>query len=387
MRFIAFAPILALAACGGSRAVTPSGGSTGSSSSTGTTGTHTGSGGTTTGGGSTTTGGTTGGGCPRCPVGYSCGSANGTAVCRAPSGIPLFSHVFVIPMENFSLSTLQGSDGGYSDTPYLAQLAARWATASDYHGVAHPSLPNYIALTSGDVQGDVESIGCDCQPSGSSCNSFNCSALSGSCGCPQAVPNLADDLEDAGIGWRAYAEDMGSACNLTASGSYAPKHVPFLYYQDIQSDAARCSQHDVDYGSFAADLAAGPPRFSFITPNLTDDMHDPACPQAGSQNLQNGDSWLQANVPAILASPAFGSEGLTVIVWDEDDCSGFSFGGTTDDPIGLFVISPLAKGAGYVSAVHADHYSLLATIEDGLGLPRLGKAAQATPLTDFFPSK
>jgi hypothetical protein len=39
-----------------------------------------------------------------------------------------------------------------------------------------------------------------------------------------------------------------------------------------------------------------------------------------------------------------------------------------------------------VSSVMANHYSLLATFEDGLGLPRLGSAVTATPLADYFPA-
>src|SRR5271155_895030 len=96
--------------------------------------------------------------CGTCPSGYTCGTANGLSACRAPSGIPLFSNVYVILMENTSLTTLnQAMTGGTA--PNLEALAKKYATAAQYHGVAHPSLPNYVALTSGGVQG----IGCDCE--------------------------------------------------------------------------------------------------------------------------------------------------------------------------------------------------------------------------------
>jgi hypothetical protein len=39
-----------------------------------------------------------------------------------------------------------------------------------------------------------------------------------------------------------------------------------------------------------------------------------------------------------------------------------------------------------VSPTKANHYSLLATIEDGLGVGRLGKAGMTNPLQDFFPA-
>ncbi|MEO7109394.1 MAG: alkaline phosphatase family protein, partial [Polyangiaceae bacterium] len=85
-------------------------------------------------------------------------------------------------------------------------------------------------------------------------------------------------------------------------------------------------------------------------------------------------------VPQITASNAYKNGGLLIIVWDEDNTNGVF---ANDDPIPIFVFSPYAK-KGFVSHVTADHASLLATIEDGLGLPRLGQAATAQPLVDYF---
>jgi hypothetical protein len=313
-----------------------------------------------------------GGSCGSCPATYTCGSANGHAVCRAPSGVPLFSRVVVVMMENTSLSTLQA---GASSTPYLVKLGSTWATGSDYHGVTHPSLPNYIALTSGSYDG----IGCDCNPTGTACTALTCNAVLSSCSCEQTASNLADQMETAGKPWRAYGESMGAACNTTTSGMYAARHVPFLYYQDILGNATRCSSHVVDYSMLAADLTSSPPALIYVAPNLKDDMHDPE--PATTTNLGNGDTWLSTNLPPLIA--AAGADGLVVVVWDEDDLSGLL---VADAPIPIYIVSPLAKASGYVSAVHADHYALLATIEDGLGLPRLGSAATATPLSDYFPA-
>lgn len=319
--------------------------------------------------------------CGTCPTGFHCGSANGLAVCRNDqTNIPLFSHVFVIMMENLSYSTLVEADNA-SASPFLHGLMTGAAYSSAYHGVTHPSLPNYIALTSGDSHG----IDCDCAPTGDDgCNDLRCNIIIHDCNCTQAAANVADQLESAGLTWRAYGEDMGAStpCNLDDAGKYAVRHVPFLYYQDIQS-TDRCAAHVVDYGNFAGDAAAGAPVFTFIAPNLTHDMHDPVFP-AGETNIENGDSWLQSTgVPAITALDAYRRGGLLVIVWDEDDFSGVIDG---DDPIPMFLLSPYAK-TGYQSTVAANHYSLLATFEDGLGLARLGHAAQAQPLADFFPDQ
>lgn len=309
--------------------------------------------------------------CGGCPSGTSCGTANGIPVCRTPEGIPRFTHVFVIVMENTSHSTLMMS----TNTPQIHAMISTWASGSDYHGATHPSMPNYLAMTSAL---DVSGIHCDCQPRGNACSALTCNRLTGNCGCPQNAQHLGDQLEAAGLSWKDYGEDMGSPCNMSIAGDYAPKHVPFLYYENVQNDSARCQAHVVDYSHFAADLAA-PATYSLIAPNLVHDMHDPIT--GGATNLANGEAWLAANVPPILASAAYTQGGLLIIAWDEDDLSGIL---APDDPIPFILISPFAKHGGFVSTVRADHRSLLATIEDGLGLPRLG-AASIAPLADYFP--
>ncbi len=352
-----------------------SSGSTGGSTSGGSTssGGSTGSGGMTSGGSS----GGTGGGCTSCPSGFSCGTANGIPVCRNDqTDIPKFTHVFVIMMENTSYSSLQGATA-----PYLQGLEKTAATSSAYSGVTDPSLPNYIALTSGDTQG----IGCDCYPAGQggACDLSTCSNIffTNSCNCGgMTVTHLGDQLDGAGLSWRAYAESMGATCNVSEKSPYAPRHVPFLYYQDVLGPASVCNAHVVDYGNLAGDLGGGSfPAFAFLTPNLDHDMHGTGLLQSDT-DVTNGDAWLSKNVPPILASAAYTSGGIVFIVWDEGDTS------LSPGPVPFYVLSPLAKQGGYASKVTANHYSLLATIEDGLGLSRLGKAASAQPLADFFPA-
>jgi hypothetical protein len=323
------------------------------------------------------TNGTSNGACGACPTGYTCGSANGLPVCRSKtSNIPLFSNVYVVMMENTSLATLQaGITSGKA--PNLKAWAAAYATASDYHGVAHPSLPNYIGLTSGDTQG----IGCDCgaQPGQGTCTALLNLCLT--CSCDNTAKHIGDQLEAVSKTWMDFGEDMGAPCNLTDSGNYVTRHNPFLYYDDVQTPSSRCTAHVVDFKSFDPNA---PAAFNFIAPNLVDDMHNPDPPDA--TNIPSGDTWLGAHVSSILQSAAYKKGGLLVIVWDEDDGSGGLLPPYTDDPVGLWVMSPYAKRNGYVSHVHANHYALLATFEDGLGVSRLANAAAATPLGDFFPA-
>src|SRR5580765_3056091 len=120
-------------------------------------------------------------GCGTCPTGYTCGTANSLPVCRSTkTQIPLFTNVFVILMENTTLATLESN---ISSAPNLKTWQSQYATGADYHGVSHPSLPNYIALTSGDTQG----IGCDCgaKPGGGTC--FPVLDVCLPCSCNQAV--------------------------------------------------------------------------------------------------------------------------------------------------------------------------------------------------------
>jgi phosphatidylinositol-3-phosphatase len=318
-----------------------------------------------------------------CPTGYTCGTANGIAVCRAASGVPLFTNVMVILMENTTRATLQSAMTSGA-APKLKAMQSTYASGANYHGVAHPSLPNYLALASGDTHG----VGCDCLPitGQGTCSGLNCTVLTGSCSCNQTAATIADQLETAKLSWKAFGEKMGTPCNLTdvatsgTNGGYAVRHVPFLYFDAIRTDSTRCTSHVVDFSTFDPN---SPPAYSFIAPDLVHDMHDPFL--GGTGNITNGDTWIGPEVDTIVKSTGYTQGGLLVVVWDEDDNSGGLTG--ADDPIPIFVMSPYAKSGGYSSPGKADHYSLLATIEDGLNLPRLGaKASAATPLADYFPA-
>jgi phospholipase C len=125
----------------------------------------------------------------------------------------------------------------------------------------------------------------------------------------------------------------------------------------------------VPFTQFAADLASALPAFSFISPNLCNDMHD--C------SVATGDAWLAREVPAILASRAFTAQrSLLVVTFDEGDSS--------DNVVDCVFAGPAAK-RGFVSSRPYTHYSLLRTIENGFGLPVLtGDDAAAIPMSDLL---
>ena len=238
-------------------------------------------------------------------------------------------HVFVIVMENRSYN--QAISSGY-----VAQMAMQYAVATDYHGVSHPSLPNYLALTSGTTWG-IADDGFHALPAG----------------------GLGAQLTSAGIDWRAYMEGMSNGC-FHSPYPYALKHNPFAYY------GSACPSQVVPFTQFASDMSGTVPGFVWITPNLCNDGHD--C------SISVADAWLAKTVPAILNSNAWQDNGMLVITWDEGEDSANS--------VLTVIIRP--NPVVHRSSKPYDHYSLLATIEDTLGVPRLGQAAQANPMTDLM---
>ena len=246
-----------------------------------------------------------------------------------------FDHIVIIMEENESNDAIIGNPSA----PYINKLAATYSRASDYYAVSHPSLPNYIALTSGTTAG----ITSDCNPPGGSCLAN--------------VPNIADRLDQSGVSWKEYAESMPQPCDPNDTSLYAVKHNPFMYYPDIADNAALCDSRVVPFSQFAGDLrsASSLPSYVFITPNLCDDMHN--C------SIASGDSWLAEYAPKILDSPAFTTQhSLLVVAWDE--------GNSADNNVAIIFAGPAAK-AHYVSNVIYSHYSLLHTIENNWGLKPL----------------
>jgi acid phosphatase len=276
-----------------------------------------------------------------------CGGGGNTlppgAYTPTPGALPAFSHVFVVVMENRAYGDVIGNT---SDAPYINQLAGQYGLATQYYAVSHPSLPNYLALIGGDTFG----MQSDCET------------------CYVHAPNLVDALEARHKTWRAYMESMPSPCFVGSSGDYAQKHDPFIYFDDIRTNAARC-QNVVPMDSLQSDLAQrSMPDFTWITPNLCHDMHD--C------STREGDAWLSQWVPRILASDAWKQNGALFLVWDEgtdnSGCCQYASGGR----VPLLVVSPLVK-AGTQSSTPYDHYSLLRTICAAWGLTPPGHAADA----------
>jgi hypothetical protein len=265
-------------------------------------------------------------------------------------GVPRLDHVFVVVLENNAYEQVVGSP----DAPYLNHLASTWSSATSFHGLTHPSLPNYLGLFAGDTFG----IATDCSPTDPGC-SFD-------------VPNIADRIEAAGLTWRGYFDSMPTPCLASGSGAYSPRHNPFIYFDDIRLDAARCAGGVRPIGDLTTDLASAATTrsFSLIVPDNCHNAHD--CP------LSTADAWLRSVLPPIFDSPAWATgTSLLVVTFDEDD-------GAHDNRIYTALVGPSVRPGGQVTAAN-DLYGLLRTFEASWSLaPLTAHDGLAAPLSDAF---
>jgi acid phosphatase len=240
----------------------------------------------------------------------------------------------VIVEENHSYEEVIGNTA----MPYLNSLASTYGLATNDSDVSHPSEPNYLAMISGSIWDNPQ----DLTPQQDS----------------YAGTTLADQLAAAGVGWKAYVEDLPSACDLTDSftGNYDVNHNPFMYFSGIRNSPAQCAR-DVPFTQLAPDLNSGAaPPFIFVSPNLINDMHD--------GTFQQGDAWLQQQMPVILASSWYHQGGIVIVTFDE---------GTSTERVATIVISASNHGVQLTGALN--HYGMLRGLEESYGLTLLGGAA------------
>lgn len=290
-------------------------------------------------------------------VGAFGGAANASA--QSPCGTRSLSsthykHVIWIWDENHSYGEIIGS----SEAPYFNQLATECGLATNYHNISHPSLPNYVAATSGLPYAGISQFTSDCNPSAE---------------CSTATPSIFGQTHS----WKAYEESMPKNCFPENSGEYAVRHNPPPYFTTLKG----CKKKDVPYSKLSRDLSKRKlPAFSFITPNLIDDMHD--------GTVADGNSWLESNLPAILNSRQYLSgETVVFITFDEGENGSSNECATNELDVGChvatIVISP-STVPGSESGTLFNHYSLLGSTEQLLGLPLLDEASAANSMLAEF---
>jgi phosphatidylinositol-3-phosphatase len=261
------------------------------------------------------------------------------------------SRVIVVVEENHSIGQIIGSP----QAPFLNRLATKGVLLTSYFAIPHPSLLNYIAMVSGDTQGITSDCG----------------------GCNVDAPNLADQLESAGISWKAYMEDLPAPCSdAHRDGAYAKKHNPFMYFASIRDHPDRCAKV-VSFDQLDADLQAGRlPRFAFVTPNQDHDMHGAGEGGNDAALIGTADRWLESFYGKLASSSAWREDTRLVITWDEGAraggrtgcCGGLATGGNVATIIAGPRVKPSRDNAIYT------HYSLLRSIEARFHLPYLDHA-------------
>jgi phosphatidylinositol-3-phosphatase len=258
------------------------------------------------------------------------------------TGVPpnLISHVVLIPMENHALYQVVQSG------PYEGYLAAKYSRATSYYALCHPSVPNYIAMTSGALY---------------QCGTDNYNTY--------GTTNIADLLEKAGMTWGSYLENMPTACNLTSSGSFTVHHDPFVYYSDVVQNASRCSSHVLNSRAFSSSIVNGSlPSFSMYTPNMTNDCHN--------SGISTCDAWLKGFLGPILNATGSAERKLVnhtifFVTYDESQANDTTgVGGAGGGHLYFVAISPWSLGLQY--GANATHYNLLTTLEWLLGLNTCG---------------
>ena len=258
----------------------------------------------------------------------------------APSSVPPLKKVFTIVFENINFNDAMGQ-------PYFAKLAKEGASLNNFFAEIHPSQGNYIAMTAGNTY---------------KINHDRPITLD--------VKHIGDLLEAKGKTWKVYAEQYPGDCfKGEFSGKYARKHVPFISYKSVQTNAARCGNLQ-EAAALWNDVKNGTvPDYSFYVPDQDNDGHD--------TDVQFADRWLERTFGPLIQNPQFMKDMTLILTFDEDD------GGLGNHIYTTFYGDAVNHGA--VSGVKYNHYNMLRTIEDGMGLGNLGQNdATAAPITGIW---
>src|SRR4051812_14345 len=265
----------------------------------------------------------------------------------AQAQAPVSSHVYVVFEENSNYSDIIGN----GSMPYINSLASQYGLATNYYANTHPSIGNYFMMTTGQIITNDDAF---------------TSTVS--------VDNIVRQLIAGGKTWKSYAESLPSVGWVGGnSGSYLARHNPASFLSDVRNSNAQ-KQNLVPFTQFATDMAAGTlPQFSFISPNVINDLHDGSDVQA--------DNWLKNNIKPLIDSASFKQNDLLVIVFDESVDADSAHGG---GHVAMLVVGAKVK-SGYQSTTFYQHQSLLRMLSEASGLTTFpGAATTALEMTEFF---
>ena len=263
------------------------------------------------------------------------------------AGTPQSKHVVLVVEENHSYDSVI-TEGGM---PYLKSLAEKYTILVNYYANHHPSIGNYFTMTTGQT-------------------------ISTDDGYKGVVhdDNIVTQLVAANKKWKMYGDSLPEAGYIGGNKRpYVKKHFPMAYFANVRDDEKQ-RMNLVPVEQFVQDLKSseGLPEFSMVIPDLDHDAHD------GS--LQEADNWLKKNIGPLLEDPNFQKDGILFVTFDEAAKSDSNHGG---GHIVTVVIGPLVK-ENFADNTFYQHESLLATIEDVLGLPRLKLVEKVPSFTNAF---
>jgi phosphatidylinositol-3-phosphatase len=305
-------------------------------------------------------------------LGWPPGSCSVQAVTYGPPTPPSgkagnVQHVFVVAMENTPAAKVFNGP----DTPYLQSLAARGARATHFVDLLKPvvlSEPHYLLMEAGTAT----------YPDGRLCGNGDVTAKHST----SSTDHLVTQMDAAGVSWMSYQEgldpDTTGACPIASAGDYAPKHNPFVFFQDVSGNppsksTVRCAAHHRSFTALASDFGTGDvANYVFVTPDLCHDMHD-AC-EDGVKRETSGDTWLRENLPPLL-DYVDRNDGLVFLVWDE--------GSLSDGVLPFYAFGPSVKAGGVADGT-VTHRSLLRSVETMFGLPLLPTVRNANDLSELF---
>ena len=284
-------------------------------------------------------------------------SSGGSATTTTSAPVPGAGgrHLIVMIEENHAYSQVIGRN----EAPAINALASASVSLTQMFATTHPSLPNYLALTSGSTQGATNDCGT----------------------CTYQAANLFDQMQRAGISWKMYAQGYTGGCQPGPdTGNFVRRHVPALLFRNVIGSPAAC-RRIVPMTQLLGDLASGSlPTVSFVVPDLANDMHGTGNGDDEPALVATADNFLANVLKATKASPAWGAGSRFVLTWDEGGgalheprttcCGGRSLGGH----IPTFVLGPDLQPGVY--SVDTDQFDLLRSFDVRLGLPPLGRSAE-----------
>jgi hypothetical protein len=286
-----------------------------------------------------------------------CGGVSSRVTTTPPPPAATADHVFLVVLENHSFGQVIGNPA----MPYLNGLATAHSLAADYFANAHPSIPNYFMLTTGNFETFDDNF-------------------------PGTIrdDNIVRALTGAGKTWKAYIESIPSVGYTGPdAGAYLKHHNPFAYFSDVTGSPAQAANM-VPFSQLSADLNAGSlPNFVYILPNSQNDAH--SCPGGASsctddQELAAADAWLKANIDPVIKNPRFGNSVL-IITFDESILTDFTNGG---GQVATVLVGPHVK-TGFRSSTMYQHQSLLRTELQLLNVNDMpGASAVAASMGEFF---